>query len=85
MMRHMEQEEQRRWAKAVAATLRAERGVAGLSQAEVERLTGISRSSYRLYEEAKRQPDMVQLARIAEVFKVPFVHLVAEIDRRATK
>ena len=81
----MEQELQQRWAEAVAATLRAERGVAGLSQAEVERLTEISRSSYRLYEEGKRQPDAVQLARIAEASRISWLDLVSEIERRANE
>lgn len=80
----MEQEEAQRWADALAATLRAERGVADKSQAEVERLTGISRSSYRLYEEAKRQPDTVQLAKIAEAFGVSWLYLMSEVQRRAT-
>jgi len=79
----MEQHEAQRWANALAATLRAERGVAGKSQAEVERLTGISRSSYRLYEEAKRQPDTVQLVRIAEAFGVSWLYLLGEVERRA--
>lgn len=80
----MEHEAAERWALAVAETLRAERGIAGRSQAEVERVTGITRSSYRLYEAAKRQPDAVQLAKIADAFRVSFVHLMAEIERRAT-
>ena len=79
----MEQRERELWSAAVAATLRAERGVAGLSQAEVERRTGITRTSYRLYELGKRQPDMVQLAGIAEAFGVPLSRLIAEVERRA--
>ena len=83
-MTRMEHEEQLKWEAAVAATLRAERGVAEISQAEAERRTGISRSSYRLYEEGKRQPDAVQLAKIAEAFGIPLTHLISEIARRAT-
>lgn len=79
----MEREELERWARAVAETLRAERGVAGLSQAEIERRTGITRSSYRLYEQALRQPDVTQLAHIAEAFGVPFARMMGEIERRA--
>ena len=79
----MEQHERELWSAAVAATLRAERGVAGLSQAEVERRTGIARTSYRLYELAERQPDMVQLAALAEAFGVPLSRLIAEMQRRA--
>ena len=69
----------------MAATLRAERAVAGLSQAEVERATGIARTSYRFYEEGKRHPDTVQLARIAEAFGIPWLKLVSEIERRANE
>lgn len=79
----MEQVDRDRWAAALAATLRAERGVARLSQAEVERRTGITRTSYRLYEEGKRQPDLVQLAVIAEAFGVSPLRLVREVERRA--
>ena len=83
-MIRMEQEKAQRWAKAVADTLKAERGIAGFSQAEVERVTGISRSSYRRYEDAERQPDAVQLAQIAEAFGISMVHLISEVQRRAT-
>ena len=82
MLLYMEQREREIWAEAVAATLRAERGVAGLSQAEVERRTGITRTSYRLYEMGKRQPDMVQLAGISDCFGIPLSRLSAEIQRR---
>lgn len=78
----MEREEQRRWEKAVAEALRAERSAAHLSQAAVSRKTGITRSSYRLYEEAVRQPDAVQLAQIAEAFGIPLSRLVLEMQRR---
>ena len=84
-MRHMERDEENRWTAAVAATLRAERGVAGLTQAEVSRRTGIARTSYRFYEEGSRQPDAVQLAKIAEAFHLPLSRLVAEIERRAAQ
>lgn len=79
----MEQREREIWAAAVAATLRAERGVAGLSQAEVERRTGIARTSYRLYELGQRQPDMVQLATLAGAFGIPLSRMIAEAQRRA--
>lgn len=79
----MEQEARRRWAKEVADTLRAERGISGLSQAAIERKAMISRSSYRLYEEAERQPNTVQLAQIAEALGIPVSRLFDEIERRA--
>lgn len=68
---------------AIAATLRAEAAIANISQAEMARKTGIARSSYRLYEQGKRRPDLVQLARIAEALGVSASHLVGEITRRA--
>lgn len=79
----MDQEQLEQWVAVVAATLRAERGIAGISQAEVERRTGITRSSYRLYELGKRQPDVGQLALIAEAFGVSVARLVSEAQRRA--
>lgn len=69
----------------MAATLRAERGVAGLSQAEAGRRSGIARTSYRLYEEGLRQPDLVQLARIVEAFGISTVRFMAEVERRASE
>lgn len=81
-LHRMEQEQAQRWANAVAATLRAERGVADKSQAEIERLTGISRSSYRLYEEARRLPDAVQMARIVEAFGIDWLYFMGEVARR---
>lgn len=79
----MEQHEEVRWATAVAETLRAERSVARLTQAEVSRRTEIARTSYRLYEEGKRQPDLVQLAKIVEAFGISFTGFIAEVERRA--
>lgn len=79
----MEREDEVRWRLAVAAALRSERGVAGLSQAEAGRLAGIARTSYRLYEEAERQPDVVQIAAIAEAFGISFSRLMNEIQQRA--
>lgn len=81
----MEQEMEGRWKAALAETLRAERGVAGLSQAAVERLARISRTSYRLYEEGERQPNAVQLAAITEALGVPWLRFMAEVQRRATE
>lgn len=80
-MKHIDAE---KWKAAVASTLRAERAVAELSQARVSELAQVARTSYRLYEEGKRQPDAVQLAAIAAAFNVRFSYLLGEIERRAT-
>ncbi len=79
----MDQEEMDQLVAAVAATLRAERAAAGLSQVQVADRTGIARTSYRFYEQGERNPDTVQLAQIAEAFGVKFSYLVGEIERRA--
>lgn len=81
----MDQEEMDRWTSAVAATLRAERAAAGLSQVQVADRTGIARTSYRFYELGERNPDTVQIAQIAEAFGVSFSYLMGEIDRRALR
>lgn len=73
-----------RWAAATAATLRAERAAAGISQVQVADRTGIARTSYRFYEQGERKPDTVQLAQIAEAFGVSFSYLLGEIERRAS-
>jgi len=79
----MEREEEQRWIDAMSATLRAERGIAGYGQAELARRTGIARTSLRLYEEGRRQPDVIQLAMIADALHVTVGHLVGEAERRA--
>lgn len=58
------------------------REAAELSQAEVARRTGITRSSYRLYEAGKRSPNVPQLVAIARAFRVPLMRLVTEFERR---
>lgn len=78
----MEQKAER-WTAAVAATLRAERAVAELSQAQLSERAQIARTSYRLYEEGKRNPTVLQLAQIAEVLGIQFSYLIGEIERRA--
>lgn len=81
----MEQADERRYLDAVSAALRSARGVAGLSQAEVERRTGITRTSYRLYEDGKRAPSVTYLIEISRAFGIPFPKLAAEIDRRLSE
>ncbi|HZL06890.1 MAG TPA: helix-turn-helix transcriptional regulator [Coriobacteriia bacterium] len=81
----MEHEQEGKWSRAVAATLRSERGVARMNQVETARKAGISRSSYRLYEKEERQPTAVQLAAISDAFGVTLVHFVAEVARRASE
>lgn len=79
----MKQIDAKKWEAAVASTLRAERAVAELSQVQVSQRAQIARTSYRLYEEGKRQPDAIQLAAIAAAFGVRFSYLIGEIERRA--
>ena len=81
----MEHEMERQYLAAVAAALRSARGVAGISQAEVERRTGIARSSYRLYEEGVRAPNAAYLVAIARAFGVSFEKLASEIDRQVAE
>lgn len=79
----MNTEQEGRWSRATAETLRSERGIANQTQAETSRRTGITRTSYRLYELGERTPNAIQLASIAEAFEIPFSRLAAEIERRA--
>ena len=65
----------------VAETLRSIRGVAGISQAEMERRTGIARTSYRLYEKGQRQPDINALARIVEACETSLTSVMEDIER----
>lgn len=81
----MEHEEERKYLAAVAAALRSARGDAAISQAEVERRTGITRSSYRLYEEGVRAPNAAYLVSIARAFGISFTKLAAEIDRKVSE
>jgi transcriptional regulator with XRE-family HTH domain len=81
----MEPELEQRWSRAVGETLRAERGVARLTQAEAARKADITRTSYRLYELGTRSPTAVQLAAIANTFGVSFAYLLGEVERRARR
>lgn len=76
---------ERQYLAAVAAALRSARGIAGLSQADVERRTGITRSSYRYYEEGVRAPNAAYLVAIARAFGISFEKLAAEIDRQVAE
>lgn len=78
----MEQWELSLWESAVADALSAERGVAKLNQVEAARRADIARTSYRLYEQGRRQPNAAQLAAIADAFGISFPYLMGEIKRR---
>lgn len=81
----MEHADEIKWTRAVADTLRAERAIAHMTQKKVSDVTGIARTSYRMYEEGTRNPDAVQLAKIAEAFGVKFSHLIEEMQRRVSE
>lgn len=69
---------------ALAEQIRAERGVARLSQLEVCRRTGLARSTYVRVETAERDIDLTQLAVIAPVFGLTVSELVRRAEQRLT-
>lgn len=48
----------------------------------MSRLTGIARTSYRLYELGDRMPDIPQVAMIAEALGITIDRFTAEVARR---
>lgn len=73
----------KKWDEAAAQTIRAERAVAKLSQAELADRAGLARSSYIRYEKGERIPNIAQLAAIAQGLGISMTTLVMRIDDRA--
>jgi transcriptional regulator with XRE-family HTH domain len=71
------------WAKAVADTIRAERGAARLSQQELAHRADIPRQTYIRYETGERQPNLVQVAQIAGGLRMPLSTFIARVADRA--
>ena len=70
------------WAQSLAATIRAERAAAGISQADVLERTGIARTVYWRIEQGTRVVDVVQLRAIAEAIGTTVPDLLARTDTR---
>lgn len=71
-----------RWAEAVAETIRAERAAARLSQAELAKRASIPRVSYIRYETGERQPNVVQVAQIADGLGMPLSSFLRRVEAR---
>lgn len=71
------------WSLAVAAQIRAERASARLTQAEMVKRSGLSRSTYVRIESGNRPADVSQLGRIASALGVTSSRLLALAEQRA--
>lgn len=71
-----------KWDDATAATIRAERAGARLSQAEVAKRAGLARVSYIRYETGERKPNIAQVAAIAQALNIPFSTFIRRIEDR---
>jgi transcriptional regulator with XRE-family HTH domain len=74
--------EQSPWSIATSAQIRAERAAAGLTQAQMVELSGISRSSYIRLEKGERVADITQLARICGALGLPLSVFLARVEER---
>lgn len=70
------------WSDATARTIRAERAAAGMSQADVIRETGFSRSTYLRLESGERVADVSQIASLAQAFGLSMQAFVGRIEER---
>jgi transcriptional regulator with XRE-family HTH domain len=66
----------KRWGKKMGLYLQSIRRKAGLSQADLAKLSGISPVSIRNWEQGKRQPLVMAAVRLAEVLHVTVEQLV---------
>ena len=81
----MEQEVAARWTAAVAETIRAERAAARLTQAELARKAGLPRVTYIRYETGERQPNILQVAQIAEGLGMSVSTFLRRVESRVSR
>ena len=74
--------EQSPWSLATSAQIRAERAAAGLTQAQMVELSGLSRMTYLRLERGARVPDITQLARICGALGLPLSVFLARVEER---
>lgn len=70
------------FSEAVAAQVRAERAAAGITQAEVVRRSGLSRSTYLRIESGAHIADTTQLARICGVYGLALSAFFERVEDR---
>lgn len=70
---------------AIAATIRAERAVAGITKEDMAERSGISRSSYYRLETGDRPADVSQLAAIAATLGMPMHEVVRLAEERMAR
>lgn len=71
--------------EAVAATLRAERAAADLSQRQVAEASGLSPQTVMRLERAERSPTVVQLVVLASVFGLSASELMRRAEQRLAR
>ena len=68
---------------AIAATLRAERAAAGLSQVELSKRSGLGYQTVMRLEKGERSPSIAQLVAICSVLGLSMSQLVERAEERA--
>jgi transcriptional regulator with XRE-family HTH domain len=66
--------------KSLGARLRDAREYLGLSQDEVARTVGLSRSAISLIESGQRKVDTLELKKLAEIYQRPVSDLTGEVE-----
>jgi len=71
--------------RAVAATIRAERAAAQLTQQDLAKRSGLGYQTVMRLEKGERSPNVVQMAALCSVFGIPMSELVERAERRLAR
>lgn len=82
---HMDARQRSIWSDQLAATIRAERSAAGLTQSEMVTRTGIARSTYVRMEKGERVADITQIGLICQALKLPLSTFMRRVEERVTQ
>lgn len=66
--------------KTLGCTIKNARVSAGMTQDELSKAIGVSRSSVAMYEKNQREPQMVVLKQLSEALSIPLDALVGSVS-----
>lgn len=70
------------WSDAVAAQVRAERAAANLTQTQLFKGAGLSRSTYIRIEKGTHVADVTELSKLCGVLGIPLSQFFARVEQR---